>query len=271
MEPDTADLPPSYKDAIQDGTKIVETDSLPPAVLLLEGDSIKCESSSTLLYQLSRNITSLPRTPPKNSSVVFERVEQNALEKTDATTQPQQHHHLFYLAHPADAQYRTDVPGYYITSVDSSATIGNMHFETTKSRLQKTEFTALLSAGRTCAHKPLFDALGKSVTLFNARPAGWMSSRYVWTDGEGRQVAVEDVLGKNDRGKTRLSITMSMKQEERDALVALWVLRLWYETAESKQAKKEAMERMTPPTLYQDLTMVKRTGALGAIGGAGGC
>ncbi|KAL2827805.1 hypothetical protein BDW59DRAFT_54770 [Aspergillus cavernicola] len=264
METDTKspDLPPSYEDTlVQEGSKEV---NLPPAVLLLEGQSIRDELSAHL-YQLSRTVTTLPRTTLKSSSVIFERVEHDAPEKAGAseTLQPK-HQHLFYLAHPADAQYRTDIPAYYITSVDAE-TVGNIHFETSKSRLQKTEFTALLSAKRTASHRPLFDEAGKLVTLFNARPK-WMGSCYSWMDRNGHQLAFEDRKGEQHK----LVITSPMSQDTRDALTAMWVLRLWYETAESKQAKKEAMERMMPPVSYQDLRLGKRVGGLGALAALGG-
>ncbi|KAL2868796.1 uncharacterized protein BJX67DRAFT_379744 [Aspergillus lucknowensis] len=259
--------PPSYHDAIQ-----VECSNVPlqPTSLLLEGQSIRDELSRACLYQLSRTVTALPRITPKNSSVIFERVEYEAPARSETSknheAQPK-HRHLFYLAHPADAQYRSDIPAYYITSMDAE-TLGNIHFETSKPRLQKTEFRALLSAHRTASHKPLFDEARKLTILFDARPMNWVSSRYSWTDGNGHQVAFEE--GKGEHEQHKLVITHPMAQETRDALVALWVLRLWYETAESKQAKREELERMMPPASYQDLKLGKRVGALGALGGAGG-
>jgi hypothetical protein len=93
---------------------------------------------------------------------------------------------------------------------------------------------------------------------------------------------VED--GKGDEHK--LVITTPITQEMWDALVAVWMLRLWYETAESKQAKREGklhtiacwiianrvaeLERLTAPVSYQDWTYAKRVGGLGALAGAGG-
>ncbi|KAL2794597.1 hypothetical protein BJX66DRAFT_303458 [Aspergillus keveii] len=271
MDPDTKylDPPPPYEDVVGEGS---DAPSLlqPPVTLLLDGQCIRDASSSAPLYRISRSVTTLPKTPPKNSSIIFERIENDnrVPEKPEGSgtrQQPQLHHrHLFYLAHPADAQYRTDIPGYYITSVDTE-TVGNIHFETSKSRLQKTEFKALLSAKRTASDRPLFDEAGRTSTLFTARPATLMSSRYTWTQKNGSQVAVED--GKGD--EHRLAITTPMTQETRDALVASWMLRLWYETAESKQAKREELERLTAPVSYQDWTYAKRVGGLGALAGAG--
>ncbi|KAL4944569.1 hypothetical protein BDV06DRAFT_220195 [Aspergillus oleicola] len=274
MEPETKSLglPPSYEDTIQEGFKNASQNDLPPTKLLLEDGSIREQSTSTLFYKLSRSVTTLPKTPPKNSSVTFERVESSIPEKAESSETPQQNHchkHLFYLAHPADAQYRTDTPAYYITSVDASTTLGNLHFETSKPLFQKTEFTARLSSKRTSAHNPLFDEAEKTSTLFTARSAKWLSGRsnYTWTDGHGRQMAIEDGPTKNSQH--RLDIFVPMSQEMRDALVSLWVLRLWFERAESREAKKEALERMTPAVPYQDMKLMKKTGALGALGAVG--
>ncbi|KAL3455662.1 hypothetical protein BJX64DRAFT_59278 [Aspergillus heterothallicus] len=260
------DPPPPYED-IARGVSI--SPRLPPAVLLLDGQIIRDEATSAPLYQLSRAVTTLPRTPPKNSSITVERVQNIVPGKAESSETPQaqsQHRHLFYLAHPADAQYRTHIPAYYITCVETE-TVGNIHLETTKSRLQrKGEFTAWLSPRRTAWHRPLFDEAGKRSTLFSARPGKWTSSRYVWTGGDGARLAVEEMNGEQHG----LDISTPMTQEMRDALIAVWLLRLWYETAESKQAKKEELERMMPPMSYQDWTMGKRVGGLGALAGAGG-
>ncbi|KAL2847089.1 hypothetical protein BJX68DRAFT_240205 [Aspergillus pseudodeflectus] len=271
MDPATKylDPPPPYEDAVAEGSH-TKIPTLQPVTLLLDGQCIRDASTSTSRYQISRSVTTLPKTPPKNSSIIFERVDtaSRVLEKdeTPGTEQaPSEPRHLFYLAHPADAQYRADVPGYYITAV-ATETAGNIHLETSKSRLQKLEFTALLSAKRTASDRPLFDEAGKTVTLFSARPAKLMSSRYTWTQEDGSQIAVED--GKGD--EHRLAITTAMTQEMRDALVAVWLLRLWYETAESKQAKREELERLAAPVSYQDWTYAKRVGGLGALAGAGG-
>ncbi|KAL4741359.1 hypothetical protein BDV11DRAFT_72864 [Aspergillus similis] len=49
------------------------------------------------------------------------------------------------------------------------------------------------------------------------------------------------VEGKED-GRYRLSVTRKMSQELRDALVATWLLRLWHDTVESKQAEGNVSE-----------------------------
>lgn len=184
--------------------------------------------------------------------------------------------------------------------------IGNIHFETTTAQGQKMKksrpgFRAVLSPGRSASDHPLFfssedgDGENRCQGLFTAKPItrwpwkGKGKGGYTWFDSEGEQVAVEgDGEGECER---KLAITVSMRRDLRDVLVALWMLRLWFETAESKRARREgnhispcrvhaciqcqqltisALERMMPPPTSSDMKLVKRTGALGAVA-AGGC
>ncbi|KAL3481703.1 hypothetical protein BJX99DRAFT_253230 [Aspergillus californicus] len=111
------------------------------------------------------------------------------------------------------------------------------------------EFEALLSSKQTASDRPLFDEAGKASTLFTARPAKLMGSWYNWIQEDGSQVA----------------------EEMRDVLVAVWMLKLWYETAETRQAKREELEQMMPPvSSYQDWNYAKKVGTLGGFAGAGG-
>ncbi|RYP07959.1 hypothetical protein DL764_002187 [Monosporascus ibericus] len=198
------------------------------------------------------------------TSVVFERVDHDPHEKTESTEPKKQHNrHLFYLAHPAGAQYRTDRPAYYITSV-SPGGLGNIHLETSKSTFQNTEFKALLSVEKSASDSPLFNETPEP--LFDAK-LKWMGGHYTWTDSDGRQVAYEN----KKRDRQRLVVTAAMRRKMRDALIATWCLRLWHDTAESREAKRDAMERLTPADCmdgYGDMKLAKRVGALAALGGA---
>lgn len=214
------------------------TEILQPAVLFLSGQSVFVESATpTLLYQLNRDIRSILN---KESSVALERVEQDVSDsetEIEGVTPGTQHkRHIFYLAHPVNAQYRTDIPAkYYITSAVPEM-VGNIRFENSEARFQKTSFKAMLSTKRTASDKPLFYEGTQQLLLFDIQP-NWKVGRncYKWSDSNGRQVAVEEK--EDDRYK--LSVTSSMSQVSRDALVATWLLRLWHDTAESKQAKRE--------------------------------
>jgi hypothetical protein len=226
MEPNSQSLLPAYEEANEGPSK----DILKPAVLVLAGQSVVSETAPTMpLYQMSWSVTSIPQ---KNSSVVFERVEHVQAEKVESTApSKQQNRHLFYLAHPAGAQFHTDSPAYYITSVLPEM-LGNISLEAFKSRFQKPEFKTLLSAKKSMSASPLFDK--KAQPLFDVKP-NWMGRRYTWTDSKGQQVAYED--GKVKPHK--LVVTTSMERVMRDALVATWCLRLWHDTAESRQAHRE--------------------------------
>ncbi|RJE20672.1 hypothetical protein PHISCL_06993 [Aspergillus sclerotialis] len=262
-------------------------DILPPTVLRLTDQYIQAETSPSsssqrkLLYQIDQPIGTASQGDKKTfTSAKFERVEHHHSPQTaglDPTSNTrtidscQTHDHLFYLVHPAYARYRKDVPAYYITAV-SPEMMGNIHFETTKpSRFRKPEFKALLSPKKTMSSSPLFFFKdGKTQTekcrlLFNAKAKSiWKGARsqYRWADASGSEVALEE--------EKKLVIIVPMKREIRDFLVGLWVLRLWFDTAESKQARMEALQSMIPPQLYADVRIGKRTGALGALGALGG-
>ncbi|GIJ86681.1 hypothetical protein Asppvi_005573 [Aspergillus pseudoviridinutans] len=226
-------------------------DILEPAVLFLSGQSVLTEAATpTPLYQLKSDITSISN---KNSSVLLERVEHDVpeleSENEGVISGTPRKPHFFYLVHPVNAQYRTDIPArYYITSAVPEM-VGNIRLETSEARFQRTSFKAMLSPRKTASDKPLFGEGTQQVLLFDIQPDRKVGRNcYKWSDSNGRQVAIEEK--ENDGYK--LSITRSMPQELRDAVVATWLLRLWHDTAESKQAKREFFESMTSPEAYQE-------------------
>ncbi|KAE8142857.1 hypothetical protein BDV38DRAFT_94483 [Aspergillus pseudotamarii] len=222
----TFDPPPPYSST----PNFPEQETLPPTTFILSNKSIHTETApSTPLYQISQDISILPQ---KFTSVKFERIETIAPLKPESQSPEPQRKHIFYLAHPAHAQYRKDVPAYYITSV-SLGSLGNIRFEMNKSRFQKVEFRALMSPGKTMADKPLF--CDDAETLLFSAKMKWTGGGYRWTDTWGQEVAFEGGKGEG----LKLVITASMNQDMRDALVALWVLRAWSDTAESSEAKAD--------------------------------
>ncbi|KAJ5463146.1 hypothetical protein N7475_008090 [Penicillium sp. IBT 31633x] len=243
-------------------------DIIEPMVLLFSGQSVFTEApNSTPLYKLNRDIKSISH---RDSCVDFEKIEQDVsntrIKIEDIGTGTSQKRHVFYIVHPLNAPYRTDIPAkYYITSAMPEM-IGNIRLETSQPRFQRRAFKAMLSAERTASDKPLFEE-GTQQLLFDIKPIWKVGrKRYSWNDANGRQVAFEE----EDNDKYKLSLTSRMSEELRDALVATWVLRLWHDKAESKQAKREFFEDMTPPELYHsNMKLTKRAGALGALGGAG--
>lgn len=235
METSLKSLPPPYEEASSEAAG----KALKPIVLVLTGDAVISATSPTTapLYKMSWNVTSIPQ---KSSSVVFERVEQSQSQNPDGPNPSKSPTcHLFYLAHPPGARFQTDTPEYYITSVSSEA-LGNISLETSnkRSRFQKAEFRALLSAKKTASSIPLFDDEEKAQLLFTIKPK-WIGGRYTYTDSSCEQVAYEDEDRKAKEHRHRLVITAPMDRATRDALVATWCLRLWYETAESREARSE--------------------------------
>lgn len=211
--------------------------ALEPAVLLLSGQRVVFKAApEASLYELSRDITSIPQ---KNSSIIFERMEDVQPTEPDGSgPKKQQKRHIFYLAHPVGAEFQTNTPGYYITSVPREGTLGNIGLRSTKPLLQRPEFEAVLSAAKTAADKPLFDENPK--VIFNIKPKMLLSGRYTWFDSDGIQVAIEEQKG----SQRTLDITVPMRREVRDAIVATWSLKVWHDTAESQQAKKDGKSRL---------------------------
>lgn len=199
------------------------------------------------VYQLSKDITT---TSTKESSVKFERVVK--IEEEDDDDVPNQH--CFYLVHPLNAQYRKDLPAYYITAMPGKEMIGNISFEITQPRLRRAEFKALLSAKRDAKSEPLLDqgsdGGGGGQVLWHVKPSWKGGGRYKWTDGDGRQVAVEE-----GRDPCKLAVTVPLKGEVRDALVAMWALRMWHDTGETRQAKREGKLSCQAPVVQSSVQL----------------
>lgn len=235
-DPEPLEPPPAYEQVVEDPPKY----KIEPSVLVLDGESIHDEASpKTPLYRLSRKVTIVI---PNKSSIKFERIEHVPPQKDESTARPtERRHHMFYLVHPSNARYRTDVHPYYMTAKKPSM-LGNVRLEAATSRLQKTEFKALLSAGRSAADDPLFDENDGKKVLFSAKPR-WMGGRCNWTDTKGKELAFEDGKGE----KPRLIITTAMEVDVRDALVAIWCLKVWRDTNETLAAKMDGKLAFTVP------------------------
>ncbi|KAI1480899.1 hypothetical protein F4774DRAFT_376386 [Daldinia eschscholtzii] len=238
-------------------------DVLEPTALVLKDRYIAPETDPTnSLYEIGRDVTAIPL---KATSVIFERIEDHRLSEVSLPTSTEsQKKHLFYLAHPLGSQYRMDTPAYYLTSF-SPNTLGNISLEISKSRLGKTEFKVLVSSGKTWSDTPLF--VENPQLLFNVRQK-WAHARHIWTDSSDEEVAYED----NKDNQHKLVVTTAMGRERRDALVAAWCLKLWHDTSESSRAKRDHMERLTPPEevlLKGGMRSMKNIGALGSLAGLG--
>lgn len=90
----------------------------------------------------------------------------------------------------------------------------------------------MLSAARTAADRPLFDENPQVIHNINPK---MLTGRYTWTDSDGSQVAVKEQKG----SQRTLDIAVPMRREVRDAIVATWCLKVWHDTAESPQSRKD--------------------------------
>lgn len=143
---------------------------------------------------------------------------------------------IFYIVHPQNARYRADIPAqYYITSV-SPGQIGNIRLSRAG---KKRAFKALLSPAKSAADDPLLNDEDAEKVLFEVKATGWTGGRYQWTGSDGKLLAVEDVDG--DESQPRLVGQVPLPKDRCDALVAVWILRLWLDRADSRQAKRACM------------------------------
>ncbi|RMJ23655.1 hypothetical protein PHISP_05474 [Aspergillus sp. HF37] len=155
---------------------------------------------------------------------------------------------IFYIVHPQNARYRADIPAqYYITSF-SPGQIGNIRLSKTSSKKQG--FKALLSPAKSAVDNPLLNGEDTEEVLFEIKATGWTGGRYQWTGSDGELLAVEDVDG--DETQPRLVGQVPLPIDSCDALVAVWILRLWLDRAESRQAKRAWFESMTDPNGHRN-------------------
>ncbi|KAM0337490.1 hypothetical protein ACHAPQ_003061 [Fusarium lateritium] len=235
-----------------------------PTTLVFSGQQITSEDEPTTpLYSLSRELSCMVQ---RNMSIIFERVE--FVKSGTSSTRRRRTHDLYYLVHPRNANYRDDLPGYYITAT-APGTLGNVQFDISKTVLQKAEFKALLNADKSAADVLLFNHETQQM-LFDIKPK-WKGGHYQWMDADGQKIAYES--GKGDDQK--LVIQVQLQQQTRDVLVALWILRIWHDIAESRGAKRQELEELTGPigvSSYPDTKALKGVAAAGALAGAGaGC
>ncbi|KAK4446803.1 hypothetical protein QBC34DRAFT_410870 [Podospora aff. communis PSN243] len=266
-----------------------------PTTYALSGENITTTSSPNPLYHLSHPLSSLTH---RTTSIQFSRIpnphptDAPSLSPTvdlEPLSPAKPALPLYNLIHPSNAQYRTDIPSpFYLTATSPPSTptpaLGNIKFPPSfapslkKKYLlpfHKPSFTAFLNPGSSSTTAPLFPSEsegGKVKVLFTAKPSR-IGRSWEWLDGEGRVVAREE--GEKDGQEATLVVFRreDMKDEEVEALLALWVLRLWWGVAEEREFQKEALMELTPPEAIGNMRMSKmnkRVGALGGFAAAGG-
>ncbi|KAK3179630.1 hypothetical protein K4F52_008961 [Lecanicillium sp. MT-2017a] len=246
----------------------MSSDIIEPTTLVVRDNTIYDDTQPPVaLYTASQSLTSLPK--GDISSIKFHRVAENDGKPDDSDPAAAGGKPLFYLVHPLHADYRTDKPAYYMTSI-SRGGAGNIRLEASKPSFpavkKAPQLTAHLSRNKSADDSELFAA--EEELLFTIK-SNWNGSTQTWTDAKGQEVAVQ-----NSDDKSRLIASVKLEESVRDSLVAFWALCLWREMAEHKDVKREALEKLTPaqPQGQGDGKMWKRTGAMGgfAAGGGGG-
>jgi hypothetical protein len=217
METGTAAGPPSYTQAISDAAD----DLLQPVILVLDGQSIHAESDPTVpLYEVNRGIASLG---PATSVVEFARMERRV-----ANANPRSRH-IYNLHH---AQPLIRVPSarhaeYFIQAVAAPARrLGHLGLKQARVAEHWTVLPVDMK-GWTEMDRPPFGADAEPVLEARHRQGACK-----WTDGDGRDVAMEY---DSDR-EHRLLITASLQREMLDALVALWCCRVWQQSVDQQPA-----------------------------------
>lgn len=203
-------------------------DIVAPDTLVFSGQIITSENApSTPLFQLSREIACALQ---RDMAIIFESLQYT--ERIDSTTNTSKRRmtsqDLYYLAHPRKAQYQEDLPNYYITAA-SPGTLGNINFEIQQTALQKPEFRAMLNGDKSAAHAVLFNR-DTHKHLLDVKLKG---EQYHWVDTNGQKIAFESQKGK----EFKLHIEAPLQQRTRDAIVALWALRIWHDAAEGSTAR----------------------------------
>lgn len=244
-----------------------------PTVFTLSGEYITTESSLPQYY-ISQNIPSITH---KTTFIQFSRIAVDK-EDPEApflphhTTVPTVDGQppipttkLYNLVHPYNAHHRTDIPAaFYMTNNSAfTTTLGNVKLVSSTSPKSKKRylpfykptFTAMLNPSSNSSSKPLFiDDESSHQPLFIAKPSRG-GRVWEWFDAKGENlIAREEGPDPDSQGfpmlpgepkinspgpKLIILAPDEMVEEMQDALVAVWVLRLWWAVAEEKRFDDE--------------------------------
>ncbi|KAF5636072.1 hypothetical protein F52700_5386 [Fusarium sp. NRRL 52700] len=191
--------------------------------LLFDGQQITLENEPSIpLYRLSRTIACKVQ---KRCSIIFEQIEVVETSQPDGKGSRirQRPHDLYYLVNSLlMLQRRHDMPACYLTAPSPKA-LGNIQVDIYNTHLQCLGFKAMLNADKSADDVQLFKADTQQI-LFDIRPKLTRGS-YQWIDADGQVIAYES----GNEGNHKLIIQVPLQQDIKDALAALWTLRLWYE------------------------------------------
>lgn len=215
---------PSY-DESANKEDVIENQILGPATLHIAGRFVhSSDPEAPPLYEFSHSVGFLRDT---DRTVKFERVDHLVKTLNGAPKRQARNRHLFDLRHPTPGEWPTFEFHAESTSRRAVCSMGIKTFQS-KSRL-----LASMSKGKGKGFRVHRAVRGadrrheEREVMFTAVPPRDRAVGFEWSDGEGRLLAREvetDEL-------MSLVVTAEMGMALRDALVAAWLLRVWWELA----------------------------------------
>ncbi|CEI61579.1 unnamed protein product [Fusarium venenatum] len=216
-----------------------------PETLIFSGQLIISENAPlTPIYQLNRELACKVQ---RNMAIIFESVQFNETINPESKVirRRKTSQDLYYLVHLRDPALQDNLPTYYITAA-SPGTLGNIQLDISSTNHKNEEFRAMLNADKSAADILLFNRNTQQL-LFDIKPK-WQGGQYQWIDMNGVKVASES--GTSEEPK--LHIEVPLQQQQRDVLVALWILRLWHSIAERRESKREGESIFTNRRMVAD-------------------
>ncbi|ETS73374.1 hypothetical protein PFICI_14979 [Pestalotiopsis fici W106-1] len=230
---------PGYQEEIDDASS---HQSVPPAVLVLSDHHIIREdpgnSNPKPLYELNRGVAVITNA---TTTVTFSRLDYSVQDVAGAEPSLKvRKRHLYSLEHNRTASLGryvrnakfADAPSFWCKS-ESKKTLGDLGL-----KIKKKSGFIIQAVNRRDGQNsdPCFVESSQSRDNPVSFGIEWSKkyNRHVWTDALGLLVAFETLVD----GKHRLDIKTELQRPALDTLVALWCLKIWWESA-----KKHADEQ----------------------------
>ncbi|OBS25528.1 hypothetical protein FPOA_06062 [Fusarium poae] len=236
LPPDYSDLDlPSYDTLISSPAPATAAGNptaksvLGPTTLYISNRFVYSRDSQTPVYEFSHSIGYLH---DHDRSVKVERVDSVIKTSTGLPQVALKNRHLFDLKHPTAAEFPTFPYHAEAATRRALCSFGVSYFRSGNLLRQKKGFRfdrAVKGAER---------KLEPQGILYEANSSRSKGVGYEWRDAQGELIAreVED-----EKTSMSLVITAEMSVELRDALVAAWILRIWYELSKGNNSATRLM------------------------------
>ncbi|KAF6834204.1 hypothetical protein CMUS01_06229 [Colletotrichum musicola] len=234
------DAPPSY-------TLSAENGPVQPNTLLLAGTTIYSAgaAASPPLYEVSFAIGHLRESNTTVSLSRFDHVVRATEQQVSVPRVSTRKKHIYDLKRALASRLTNPTFMYFLES-QSRGTMGHFGLKTHRHRFGTASGYRAYKASRPRPHADL----EPQDIAFVAKDRG--KGRYEWrdggSDGEKRLVAHET----SENGIYKLQVVVPLSQRERDALVALWCLHLWWEIASANvepMSWEQGESRLRPSVL----------------------